>query len=383
MLSAAYKMLVGHKATCLGVIFGIFLATVLISQQTAIFLGLVSRSYRIVTDIPAPDIWIVDPATESVDKMRGIPESYLGAVRSIPGIEWAVPISRTYMPMTAGGGIFEICELYGIDDATLIGAPQVMIAGNVTDLRRPGGVIVSDYAAKHSLAKRLPDGTKVPLEVGDEMEINGHRAVVVGLCKITLGFYPQPIIFTTYNRMLYFFPHMVNHLGLIAAKAKPGENVDKLSRMIEAKTKLSAYSKSNFEWKITEFMLGTGILINFGFSVFLGIIIGVSIAGQIFYIMTLENMMYFALIKAIGGTNRQILRMILFQAFIVGSLGYALGIGATALFGIFTQNTTFAFWFPWQILLSTGVAVVLICLLTASISIYKVFRTDPKVLLGN
>src|ERR1700722_6962185 len=93
VISLAFKMLIGNRASCIGVIFGIFLATLLITQQSAIFLGLVARSYRIVTDISEPTIWVVDPATESEDKLRSLPDSYLDVVRGVPGVEWAVPLS--------------------------------------------------------------------------------------------------------------------------------------------------------------------------------------------------------------------------------------------------------------------------------------------------
>ena len=86
MLSIALKMLIGNKAACIGAIFGVFLATLLISQQSAIFLGIVSRSYRLVTDIPEPNVWVVDPVTESDEKVRSMPISYLDIVRSIPHI---------------------------------------------------------------------------------------------------------------------------------------------------------------------------------------------------------------------------------------------------------------------------------------------------------
>src|ERR1700738_2916233 len=117
MISLALKMLIGNRASCIGVIFGIFLATLLISQQSAIFLGLVSRSYRMVTDISAPNIWVVDPVTESDEKVRPMPEGYLDIVRSIPNIEWAVPINVMDIPMVTESGIFHVCQLYGIDDA--------------------------------------------------------------------------------------------------------------------------------------------------------------------------------------------------------------------------------------------------------------------------
>lgn len=382
MIRYALKMLIGNKASFMGVLFGIFLATLLISQQSAIFLGLVSRSYRTITDIPAPNIWAMDPATESDDRIRGMPDGNLDIVRSVPGIEWAVPINITRMPLVTQWGTFQIAQIYGIDDATLIGAPTNMVEGQVRDLRREGGVIVDVYSANSSLAKQLPDGQKIPLKIGDEMEINNHRAVVVGICNITQGFYPHPILFTACHEFRKFTSNQINYLGFIAAKTKPGENVQNVCNQINTFPGIKALTRDQFKWRIIKTFLETGILINFGLSVLLGIIIGFSIAGQIFYIMTLENLMYYALIKAVGGTKKMILKMIIVQALVVGVMGFLIGIGATLIWGIAIKNTTLAFLFPWQLLLFTGLIVLIICTFTAALSIRKVFHADPKSLMG-
>jgi putative ABC transport system permease protein len=325
----------------------------------------------------------MDPATESEDRQRSLPLGYLDVVRSTPGIEWAVPLNSGVMPVITPGGAFDICQIYGIDDATLIGAPTQMIQGNIRDLRREGAVIVDVYSARGALATEMPDGSKAALKVGDSLEINGVNAVVVGICKVTQGFYPQPILFTSFSQFQSFNPGMANRLGFILAKTREGANVSKVIQAIDAQPGLQALTSAQFETKITNFFLKTGILINFGLSVALGLIIGFSISGQIFYIMTLENIMYYALIKAIGGKQNVILRMILVQAAIVGMIGFSLGIGATILWGMAIKNTTLAFLFPWQLLLFSGLIVLIICAFTAVLSIQKVFRIDPKALLGN
>lgn len=382
MLSLAYKMLIGNRASCIGVIFGIFLATLLISQQCAIFLGLIDRSYRIVTDISEPTIWVADRATESEDKLRSLPLGYLDVVRGVPGVEWAVPLNSSLVPIVTPAGKFDICLIYGIDDATLIGAPNRMVEGSVRDLRREGGVIVDVDSANGSLAHTGPNGEIDPLKVGDTLEINGKRALVVGLCKATPGFYPQPIIFTSFSQFSTFNPGMAGRMGFVLAKTNPGVDIKSVCNLINAYTDLNAMTRDEFKNKIKDFFLKTGILINFGLSVVLGIIIGFSIAGQIFYIMTLENVVYYALIKAVGGTGKMILKMIVFQAALVGIIGYTLGIGVTVLWGYAIEGTTLAFLFPWQLLVFTGLIVLLICIFTAVISVRKVFHADPKMLMG-
>ncbi len=383
VISYALKMLIGNRASCIGVIFGIFLATLLISQQSAIFLGLLSRSYRIVTDISEPTIWVMDPATESEDKLRSLPLGYLDVVRGSKGVQWAVPLNSALLPIITPAGKFDICQLYGIDDATLIGAPSKMIEGSVHDLRREGGVIVDQYSAKGILAVIGKNDTVRPLKVGDSLEINGKRSVVVGICEATQGFYPQPIIYSSFSQFQTFVPGMFNKMNFVLAKENQWANVNEVCDNINLYQGLHALTKEQFQDRIMQFFLGTGILINFGLSVALGIVIGFSIAGQIFYIMTLENIAYYALIKAIGGTEKMIFKMIVCQAILVGVVGYIIGTGITVLWGMAIKNTTLAFVFPWQLLLFTFSIVFVICVFTAALSIQKVFRTDPKMLMGS
>lgn len=381
MISLALKMLIGNRASCIGVIFGVFLATLLISQQSAIFLGLVARSYRIVSNISEPTVWVMDPSTESEDKLRSLPIGYLDVVKGVPGVEWAVPLSYALMPIVTPSGKFDICQLYGVDDATLIGAPSTMLEGNVLDLRREGGVIADIFSADNALATE-GNGKKIPLKLGEGFEINGKRSVVVGICKVTQGFYPQPIIYTSFSQFQSFVPGMANRMSFVLVKTSPGADIDAVCEIINSYPGLHALSREQFQNRIMRFFLGTGILINFGLSVALGIIIGFSIAGQIFYIMTLENITYYALIKAVGGTERMISTMIICQAALVGVIGYALGIGVTVLWGMAIKHTTLAFLFPWQLLLFSFAIVLIICVFTAVLSIQKVFRADPKMLMG-
>lgn len=381
MMTVALKMLIGNKASCLGVIFGIFLAILLISQQSAIFLGLVTRSYRLVTDIPEPNIWIIDPATESDEKARSMPEGYLNVIRGFSNIAWAVPINVTHLPITTPAGIFDICQLYGVDDATFIGAPLEMVEGDVSDLRREGGVIIDIYSANSSLAKTLPDGTKSPMPLEGSFEINNQRAVVVGICKITQGFYPQPIVFTSNKQFHKFTSATTNRIDFIAAKTSPQADIDDILKKINSYPMFKGLTREQLKWRIAKSFLQTGILINFALSVILGIIIGFSIAGQTFYLMTIQNIKYFALIKSLGGNDGLITRMILFQTAMVGVLGFLLGTGTTILWGMAIEGTTLAFFFPWELLLFTIFITMMICLFTAGLSIRKVVNIDSKLLL--
>jgi len=113
--------------------------------------------------------------------------------------------------------------------------------------------------------------------------------------------------------------------------------------------------------------------------VLLGFIVGAAIAGQTFYNSTLENLRQFGVLKAMGTSNWILLRMILLQAVLVGTIGYGLGVGLTAVFGYSMRHSILAFKFTWQLLLFSGAGISLICIFAALLSIIKVIRLEPAI----
>jgi putative ABC transport system permease protein len=122
------------------------------------------------------------------------------------------------------------------------------------------------------------------------------------------------------------------------------------------------------------FMKNTGIPINFGIAVALGFIVGTAIAGQTFYNFTQDNLRHFGALKAMGAPNGMLLRMILLQAALDG-----LGVGAASLFGFLLRGSELAFLLPWQLLLISATAVILICLASAFMAIHKVVKLEPAI----
>lgn len=66
--------------------------------------------------------------------------------------------------------------------------------------------------------------------------------------------------------------------------------------------------------------------INLLIMTLISFIVGLSIAGQTFYTFVLENIEKFGALKAIGAKKTDLINMILFQAGIVGFLGYGFGV---------------------------------------------------------
>jgi putative ABC transport system permease protein len=100
---------------------------------------------------------------------------------------------------------------------------------------------------------------------------------------------------------------------------------------------------------------------------------------MLFYQFTHENIRYFGALKAMGAPNRMLLRMILLQASVVGTIGYGLGVGLASLFGVLSAGSELAFRMPWQLLCISAGAVVVICLMSALLGIVKVMRLEPAI----
>jgi len=378
----ALKMLMGDRGKYLGIVMGLTFASLIMTQQPAIFVGLMSRSFSFITDLGLPDVWVMDPKVQFVDDVKPMQDTELYRVRGVSGVEWAVPLYKGLLKARLTNGTFQTCNVIGLDDATLVGGPPVMLQGRLEDLRQSDAVIVDIDGAKEKLAKPPlePGGEPIPLGVGDVLELNDHRAVVVGTAKTTRTFQSQPVLYTTYARATRFAPRERKLLSFVLVKAKPGENLAGLTRRIREVTGLAAYTQDEFKrLTVGYFLKNTGIPINFGMSVLLGFIVGAAIAGQTFYNFTLENLRQFGVLKAMGTSNWTLLRMILLQAALVGIIGYGIGVGLTSLFGFAMRNTILAFKFPWQLLVFSGTGVTLICIFAAILSIRKVITLEPAI----
>jgi putative ABC transport system permease protein len=384
-------MLMGDAAKYLGIVFGLTIASFLITQQGSIFCGLMSRTFGFLTDTGHADLWVMDPKVQFVDDIKPLQDTQLLRVRGVEGVAWAVPLYKGLLKARLSNGNFQTCNVVGLDDATLIGGPPFMIEGRLEDLRRAEAVIVDDVGANGKLARELPDGTRVPLKVGDTLELNDRRAVVVGICRVTRTFQSQPVVYTTYSRATQFAPRERKLMSFILVKARVGVNPEALSQRIVDQTShhdgdgsrptLAAVPHDAFKWQtVVYFMKNTGIPINFGIAVLLGFFVGLAIAAQTFYQFTLENIRHFGALKAMGAGNGLLLRMIVLQGAIVGGIGYGLGVGLAAFMGYRVGGATeLAFFMPWQLLLIAGVATILIVCLSSSISLLKVMRLEPGI----
>jgi putative ABC transport system permease protein len=375
----AIRMLTGDTTKYVGIIFGVAFATLLMGQQLAIFCGLMRNTTSQVRDIQGGDLWVMDKNVQFVDDVKPMSENKLLRVRGVEGVDWAVRLYKGIARAKLNDGNFQQVIVIGLDDATLVGAPRPdrIIHGDLDDLRQPNAVFMDEFGWRYLFKDE-------PFKPGKTIEMNDRRAVIVGLCHCYPTFQTFPILYGTYSQVVQFVPQERKTLTFILAKAAPTISPEDLCTRITEQTGMRAETNDQFFWTTIKYYLQrTGIPINFGITVMLGFVVGCAIAGQTFYLFTIENIKQFGALKAMGVSNIRLIGMIMLQALLVGVIGYGLGIGGAAAFGYifsnFVKSVPPAFWFGWQILTITGGAVFLIITFAALLSMKRVLFLEAGV----
>lgn len=371
MLLIALKMLFGDRAKYLTLIVGLAFATLLVNQQASFFLGLLVRATGPLQNVGQPDLWVMDPHTKWSAEYRALDDRSLDRVRSVPGVKWAEPFFSSFANIEMASGSFQRCQIIGIPRNSLIGRPPAMVEGSLDDLRAPDAVLVED-----SSRQKLGNP-----KIGDTLKLNDRRAVIVGFCRAKKGFESNAVLYTTFDNAITYTPTGREKISFILVKAQEGTNVESLRASINQLDDVVALTGDQFVQRTITWVLNeTGIGINFGITIFLGFAVGVALSAAIFYQFTIENLRYFAVLKALGAGAFTLSMMVFAQALLAAAIGYGIGIGITAWVSILIrkqQNTELDAVLPWQ-LLAASAASMLVCVLIASLfGLRRVLAVSP------
>ena len=374
----ALKMLMGDRLKYFGLIAGIAFATMLIVQQSSILVGFARQTGSYIRDTAQADLWVMDPQVRFSQDPIPVRDTTVQLARGVSGVAWAVPIYQGFLRGKMPDGTNFTLIMVGLDDATLMGGPPLIVDGKLGDLRHDKAVFIqADNPEKKLMMKQ---GGGRPLALGDRFTANDQEALVTGTYRARESFFWEPVIYTTYTRALQYAPPERNALSYVLVKVKPGQDLLAVKTALERKTGLAVRTNEEFIDLTADYILNTtGIIVNFGLAVALGVLIGTLVAGQTFYNFTLDNLRHYGALKAMGLSDRQLMGMVLLQAVTVALLGYGIGVGLGAGMGWIVASQGLAFSMPWYVPLATLLAILSVCGLAAWLSLSRVFRLDPAV----
>ena len=248
--------------------------------------------------------------------------------------------------------------------------------GSVEDLKQPDAMIIDRAGSQFMWPGEAPG-------VGKVVELNDHRAMIVGISDASAPFTTYPVVYTKYSSARNYVGRTRKQMSFVLVHARPGMDTHLLAQRITAETGLKALTWRDFTWAtIGYYLKRTGIPVNFGITVALGFIVGAAVVGQTSYIFVLENLRQFGALKAMGVANGTILRMVLLQAMVVAGIGYAIGIGLCAGFFEITSRVSInlrGFELPWEVAAGTAYTVLVIIVIASFASLRKVMVVDPAI----
>ncbi len=368
-LKLAYKLLVNDKSKFSALLVGIAFAVFLMTFVTSMLFGILNHASSMVYNIGA-SVWVMDPAVQNVASSIGMPDYVLDAVRSMPGVKYAVPLYSGAALVKLPNGVFQAVTVIGLDDTTLFGRPE-LTSGKIEDIYAENGFIVVNDADYPKLGSP---------GIGSEFELNDHRGVIVGIARVPLfSLFGIPTLYTTYYRALQYVPNPRFTISYVLVEPGSPADVARIQKEVAALGYL-ALTRNQFTERISEFYIfQTGVGTNIVIMTLISFVVGLSISGQTFYTFITENLERFGALKAIGATNGELVRMIIFQALFTALTGYGLGTGLATLL-IAVARLRLANYAAMIAFVNLGMAffmVLVIAAFSSYIGVRRVLRIEP------
>lgn len=392
MLYIALKMLVGDRPKYWGLLLGISFTSFLVTFAASYFAGFMTRGFALVAENGGADVWVMDPAVNSVEQTVNMPDAALGLVRSVAGVRYATPMTLATVDARLANGRFQPFQVIGVDDATLIGAPVLKDGLSPAVLHTPDAIIVDAGGTSGKLgtpagkADQWPsDGAHLAaplrkLRPGDEFLVNDHRVRVVAVSATLPRFPPRPLIYTTYSNAKRILPHERNRLTFVLVRAARGTVDRDLAARIERRTGLRARASADFRVDTVYWYLSNSEDVgDMAAMLSLAMSVGFGVTGVLLYMFTYENLRQYAVLKAMGATPRVLLEMVLVQAALCVTLGTGLGVGMCGLVGQVMSQMGYPFRMMWFAPLAGGLGVLIVSVTAAAISVRPVLRLQPAV----
>jgi len=368
-LLLAYKLLVNDRTKFAALLLGITFAVFLMLMMTSLFSGVLYRSSSAVINIGAK-MWVMDPAVTTPATSIPMPDYVQDAVRSIPGVKYAVPLYSGVGLVKLKDGTFQAASVIGLDDTSLFGRPK-MLQGKIEDIYAENGFIVvldADYG-------KLQSPT-----IGTDFEINNNRAVIIGTARVNVsGLFGIPTLYTTYSRAIQYLPQAQFTTSYVLVTPKGPADIPRIKEEVKRLGYLALTEDEFIDQTAHWYEFHTGLGMNLLIMTVVSFIVGLSISGQTFYTFIIENLERFGALKAIGAKGSELIGMILFQATFTALTGYGLGIGLsagiTALAKLRLPDYAARLTFP-----SLGGALVMVIVIVAIssyIGVRRVLRIEP------
>jgi putative ABC transport system permease protein len=369
MIGLAVRMLLDARMKSLATLAGVVVSVFLMAQQLSTLLGILERVAAFSTQTNV-DIWIMPAATESVDLTGTMPMSRVSQARSTPGVDWAAPVIQEMTRITRPDGRREQVKLVGVEAPRYAGLPRSLSPGTSEDaLSGPARVLLN-------WNDRPTFGSPV---MGDRLEIGGRSTVVGGFFTGMDPHAPYSYAYAKIEdvRAITGFP--LERTTFVAVGVRPGADIEAVRRSLAQRiADVEVMTAAQFaRMEIRYFLQRMPVGVVFGMGTVVAALIGIMIVSITLYSSVLDRLREYGTLKAIGARQRELIRLLLAQAWLFFAAGGVIGL---AVFGLVKHLATEAPMRspPWMLALVLAVSFVS-CTLASVIAVRRLLAIDPAI----
>ncbi len=379
-MSLALSTLLYEWRRYMAAIVALAFSGLLVLAQVGMFMG-IGKAFTATIDRARADVMVLAPGSTGL--FNGGPS---GVPRRIMPIVQAHPDVVTVADLDGSGGRWQ--NVVEGDGPRKMEFVQVSIIDAV-----PGAVTVpTDYSPELIEALRQPFGVAVDetalgrlgVKLGDKAIYNGKTVRVVAVTRGYPNMMQAGVVMSRDTLRMLGEANTGDRVGPLMVSIKPGADAERVVAQLNAQSRgqFRAWTRAELGKANQAAMFKESfIVIMLGFSLFLGILIGVAITWQTLRGAIMANIKEFASLRALGvsmGSLRGIVMELSFWVGVAGILAAGLLTWAVSLLAV-GGGLTMAFPIP----MVAGVCVMLLAIALASgfLSLGVLKKSQPADLL--
>ncbi len=365
MLSIAFKFMWFDKAKMFGIITGITLSVFLIGQQLGICLALIGSASSLAS-FNDQYIWVVSDKSREVNDLPELDMRVARSLVSVAGVKRVNPMVVIPGAAKFNNGKKVQLSVIGVSPQTFAGGPW-KFKGDKSVLLQEGAIITDGWEAV------LNENVKV----GDNFEVNGNRVILVDSTEGARGL-GQSYAFTTVQLARKLGRVSPDRASAFLVEWEDGTSPEQVAKNIETEIPgVKAREGKTFARETLMYIsTSSGIVTSFGFLVVFAIITGFAIVGLTLFSAVKDRVRDYGTLKAIGGTNGVVRKIILYQSVIYAIVGFLLAIIMVKFFIEGTKKSLDA-QLPDYLIVFMVFVTILISVISSLFAMRKITKLEP------
>lgn len=325
MWSTAFRFMIYDLSKMVGILFGIVISVFLMGSQLGIF-GSMTGAAIGIAKFNQKSIWVVNENTQNANQLLLMDARIGRELASIPNITKVSPILVSGGSAKFPNGNKLSVTLIGSKGPDFIGGADILLDGASNQLLFNEGAIIADVADKPTFPNQGP--------VGTYLQINDHRVYIAAYTKGHAGFGGSNI-YTSIERARSLTSIKSTQVSAFLVEFDSTKSTDnQIIQSIDSQIPFTkAYLGKDFADKTLAYMMSTSnIMVSFGSMVLFALIAGFVIVGLTLFSSVNDRIRDYGTIKAMGGNNGLIRKLILYQAFLYATIGFAFAYSLLLMF---------------------------------------------------